>query len=89
MSGKGFLLNRNDFFVFYGHDNPDIIYFMIRKIVNKYRMDSMSEIEENLRHWLSRPSHERLAAIDYLRHQIYGDTERLQRVARVIKRSRS
>ena len=59
---------------------------MIRKTVQKQRLDDYSEIEQNLRYWLSRPPQERLAALDALRREFYGDSQRLQRTARVISR---
>lgn len=58
---------------------------MIRKVVRKYPVDSHSEIRQNLEYWLSRPAEERVAAVDELRRQFYGDSQRLQRVARVIR----
>ncbi len=57
---------------------------MIRKVAKLYHMDEYDEAEENLRYWLSRPPEERLAAVDELRRQCYGPTQRLQRVATVI-----
>lgn len=60
---------------------------MIRKVMQKHRMDSYSEIRQNLEYWLSRPAEERLAAVDELRRQVYGDLLRLQRVARVVPQS--
>jgi hypothetical protein len=57
---------------------------VIRKTVQKYDLDKHSEIRQNLEYWLSRPPEERLAAVDALRREYYGDTHRLQRVARVI-----
>jgi hypothetical protein len=62
---------------------------MIRKSVQKHRLGEYSEVEQNLRYWLSRPPEERLAAVDSLRRDLYGDTEGLQRTARVIQRSQS
>jgi len=62
---------------------------MIRKTVSKHRLEASLEIKQNLKYWLSRPPEERLAAVDSLRAQIYGDTERLQRTARVIQRPQS
>jgi hypothetical protein len=59
---------------------------MIRKIVKKHDLDNFSEIGQNLEYWLSRPPEERLAAVDTLRREYYGDSQRLQRVARVIGR---
>ena len=57
---------------------------MIRKAVQKYDLDQHSEIGQNLQYWLSRPPEERLGAVDALRREYYGDSHRLQRVARVI-----
>ena len=59
---------------------------MDRKTVQKHDMDDYSEIRQNLEYWLSRPPEERLAAVDALRREYYGDSHRLQRVARVILR---
>jgi len=57
---------------------------MNRKIASLHRLDGFSEIKENLQYWLSRPASERLEAVDYLRNQMHGNTERLQRVVKVI-----
>ena len=62
---------------------------MIRKTVQKKDLDNYSEIRQNLEYWLSRPSEERLAAVDDLRREYYGDTHRLQRVARVVQQAQS
>ena len=62
---------------------------MIRKTVKKRDLDSFSEIRQNLEYWLSRSPEERLAAVDALRHQYYGDTHRFQRVARVVQQEQS
>jgi hypothetical protein len=47
-------------------------------------MDGYSEIRQNLEFWLSRPPEERIAAVEELRCEVYGDSHRLQRVARVM-----
>ncbi len=60
---------------------------MIRKVVQKHWMDDYSEIRQNLEYWLSRPPEERLAEVDELRRDYYGDSHRLQRVARVIQQA--
>ena len=62
---------------------------MIRKTVQKHDFDNFSEIRQNLQYWLSRPPEERLAAVDALRREYYGDSQRLQRVARVVLRQES
>ena len=58
---------------------------MIRKMASKHRLDSSLEIKQNLRYWLSRPPEERLAAVDSLRAQVYGDEIRLKRIVRVVR----
>jgi len=60
---------------------------MIRKVVNKRDLRNFSSIKEDLSYWLSKTPEERVAAVDYLRKQYHGSTERLQRSARVIKHS--
>ncbi len=60
---------------------------MIQKVVNKRDLRNFSSIKEDRIYWLSKTPEERVAAVDYLRKQYHGSTERLQRSARVIKRS--
>jgi len=60
---------------------------MIQKVINKRNLRDFSSIQEDLIYWLSKTPEERVAAVDYLRMQYHGSTERLQRSARVIKRS--
>jgi hypothetical protein len=62
---------------------------MIKKVVRKSNLQNMQSAKEDLLYWLSRPEEERVAAVDYLRKQYYGTSERLQRVARVIQRAQS
>jgi len=62
---------------------------MDRKTVQKHDMNNFSEIRQNLEYWLSRPPEERLAAVDTLRREYYGDSQRLQRVVRVIQQAQS
>lgn len=62
---------------------------MIRKTVQKQDIDNFSEIRQNLQYWLSRSPEERLAAVDALRREYYGDSQRLQRVARVVQQEQS
>jgi hypothetical protein len=45
---------------------------MIRKVVQKHKMDKDFEIRQNLEYWLSRPPEERLEAVEILRRQVYG-----------------
>ena len=60
-----------------------------KKIVKKTRIDDPQLVKDEVLYWLSRPSQERIAVVDYLRVLNYGNTARLQRVARVIQRSQS
>jgi hypothetical protein len=60
---------------------------MIWKVINKRDLHGFSSIKEDLTYWLSKTPEERVEAVDYLRKQYYGSTERLQRSARAIKRS--
>jgi len=62
---------------------------MDRKTVQKHDMDNYSEIRQNLEYWLSRPPEERLAAVDTLRREYYGDSQRLQRVVRIVQQTQS
>jgi hypothetical protein len=60
---------------------------MVEKIIAKHRQDSFSEAKQDFRYWLTKTPRQRLAAVDFLRGQIYGNTGRFQRTARVIQRS--
>ncbi len=43
---------------------------MIREVVQIHRMDSHSEVRQNLEYWLIRPPEERLAAVEILRREV-------------------
>jgi len=60
---------------------------MIQKIVKKYHLQERTTTQADLAYWLSKTPEERVATVDYLRRQYYGNTTRLQRVARVVQRS--
>jgi len=59
---------------------------MIQKIVKKHRLQERTSMQDDVAYWLSKTPEERVAAVDYLRTQYYGNTTRLQRVARVVQR---
>ena len=59
---------------------------MIQKIVKKQRLHERTITQEDLAYWLSKTPAERVATVDYLRTQYYGNATRLQRVARVVQR---
>lgn len=60
---------------------------MIERKVVKSDFDSHCEIKQNLEYWMSRSAEERVEAVEILRRQFYGDTGRLQRVARVVQQA--
>ena len=62
--------------------------YMIEKVVIKRSLKDRSAEREDLAYWLSRPAGERMEALDRLRRHFYGDLPRLQRVARVIQRTK-
>jgi hypothetical protein len=58
---------------------------MIQKIVKKHRLQDRTTTQDDLAYWLSKTPEERVAAVEYLRRQYYGNATRLQRVARVVQ----
>ncbi len=60
---------------------------MIKKVIIRSTLKKSDDSTKDLEYWLSRPSSERIAAVDFLRKQYIGNTERLQRTARVIKQT--
>ena len=59
---------------------------MIQQTVTKRSVQDPSSVKEDLAYWLSKTPEERVATVDYLRKQYYGNAARLQRVARVVQR---
>ncbi|WP_169310270.1 hypothetical protein [Flexistipes sinusarabici] len=57
----------------------------MKKVVQKNKLEKFDQIKKDLEYWLSLPVSERLSAVEKLRKQQYGSTERLQRVLRVFK----
>jgi hypothetical protein len=47
-----------------------------------------SSSTEDLSYWLARTPEERIEAVEILRRQFYGDTIGLQRIVRVVERTR-
>lgn len=60
---------------------------MIEKKVRIRPLNDKSAAADDLAYWLSRTPEERVAAVEYLRNQCYGNKgrPRLQRVARIVK----
>ena len=63
------------------------ITIMIKKVVKIRNINDKSLLLDDLEYWLSKSHEERVAAVDYLRRQFHGSSERLQRVVRVIQRT--
>ena len=61
---------------------------MIKKVVAIKDLKDKSLQMQDLLYWLNRPVEERIAAVEYLRRQYDGSAARLQRIVRVIERSR-
>ena len=59
---------------------------MIRKVVTKESLSNHDSIMKDLDFWLNQPPEKRLEAVELLRRQKHGNTARLQRSVRVIKR---
>jgi len=59
---------------------------MIKKVIKIKNLNDKDSIIGDLKYWLSKPPEKRVEAIDYLRKQFYGSSERLQRVSRVTQR---
>jgi hypothetical protein len=60
---------------------------MVKKVVKKTDIDKNDSIKEDLKYWLEKDPSERILAVEFLRRQLHGNSERLQRVARVIQRT--
>ncbi len=60
---------------------------MIEKVVVRRSLKDSDSSKEDLEYWLSRTPEERVEAVELLRRAVYGDTGRIQKVVRVIKRS--
>jgi hypothetical protein len=59
---------------------------MIKNVIRKSNLRDPQLSRADLEYWLTRPTEERIATVDYLRNQYYGSSTRLQRVVRVIQR---
>ncbi len=58
---------------------------MIKKVVTRHVLGDTTAAKSEVAFWLSRPPTERLAAVDTLRKQYHGSSNRLQRSVRVIQ----
>lgn len=60
---------------------------MIKKVVRKSSLQDLQSPKQDLAYWMSRPAEERVAAVDFLRRQYYGNSKKLRRVVQVIQRA--
>ena len=64
----------------------DVLWFaMIKKIIKKRQLTCNSDYLDDLNYWRNRSPEERVAAVDFLRKQHHGYSERLQRSVRIIQ----
>jgi len=57
---------------------------MFKKVI---KIRNIKEKDDDLDYWISRPPHERIEAVEILRKQFNGTTERFQRIIRVIQQT--
>lgn len=60
---------------------------MIEKVIKKCNLQDWSKVKDDLKYWLSKTPQQRIESVENLRSQYYGNSARLQRTARVVKRS--
>ncbi len=60
---------------------------MMEKAVRVKNINEKNLISDDVKYWMSRFPEEKVAAVDCLRRQFHGNSERLQRVVRVIQHS--
>jgi hypothetical protein len=57
---------------------------MIQKVITKRKMDDSSSLDD-LAYWQSRSTEERISAVEILRRQYYGSSERPQGFSRIVE----
>jgi hypothetical protein len=62
---------------------------MIAKVVKKQSLKdhAANSLKDDLIYWLEKSPEERIACVEYLRRQVHGTAERLQRSVRVFQRT--
>lgn len=60
---------------------------MIEKTVTIKYLNDSGQAGSDLEYWLSKTPDERISAVEILRRQYYGNSERLQRTVRIIQQS--
>jgi len=59
---------------------------MIERVVSKHSLQDTGQISADLAYWLLRSPEERISAVEILCRRHHGNSERLQRTVKVIKR---
>ena len=59
----------------------------LEPVVRRYALSDRRAALDALAWWLGRPASERLAAVDELRREFYGNPARLQRTAQIVERA--
>ncbi|MFC1570122.1 hypothetical protein ACFL4L_07790 [bacterium] len=62
---------------------------MIEKVVKVQNLNDhlVKGSKDDLKYWLAKAPEDRIQCVEYLRRQSHGNTARLQRFVRIIKRS--
>jgi hypothetical protein len=59
----------------------------MERIIHKGRVGEEQQDFRDVEYWLSRPSVERISAVETLRRQYHGETGRLRRTVRITKQA--
>lgn len=57
----------------------------LRRVLRVTSFEADRQDRPRLEYWLSRPPEERVSAVEFLRQQVEGGTDRMQRVIRVVR----
>ena len=68
--------------------NEAVDFPMDRTAVKRTSFDEEERTRPSLVYWLSRPTAERIAAVEFLRQQFNGSRARLRRIYRIVDRAR-
>lgn len=60
----------------------------IEKVVSKGSIQTLSSAQTDLEYWLAKSPEDRIACVEILRRQYYGNSARLPRLARVVHKTR-
>lgn len=60
---------------------------MIKRVISKRKITDDSSVADDLAYWQRQSPEDRISAVEILRRQYYGGSDRLQRFSRIIKRT--